>query len=396
MHLNTGLTTFLPVMNNRQQLVGLYPDFGQHDVLSRIGLMQQWRETQGFEALGGVSWLLRIDDLLSLPTDLHTRMNPAGIYLCIPEAQSKQQELQTRLEFFSKNGFQIMLDPFTSSFEFSWDATRHIAIDCRHGVPFHARTLAGKLSGGQCLAAQLPTYLEMEQAQAAGMNLFSGNYPFAPPLLNRTADGSAKTRLLKLLGLVARDADTPELEELFRQDAMLSFQLFKLVSTAAFGKPVKVSSFSQAINLLGRRQLQRWLQLLLYARQNDQQMALNPLMPRAAFRANMMESMCAASGAGRDELDSAYMAGMFSLLDKLFGAGLKEIIEPLNLSESVLSALLERQGKLGRCLQIVEAADRDCGEDLRPLLTALEISDEQYVDSALKAYAWVHQICREM
>lgn len=392
----SGIPTFLPVTNSQQQLVAICPDFGSLESAVIFDTLQDWKSREFFEKLSSVQWLIGCPDLQGIPCDIHTRLPAAKIVLCIPEVLCGDLENQVRLRHFLANGFRVVADQFASPLNLIWSETKHIAIDCKDGVPFYSKSWTQKLSSGIHWAKNLSSALEYEQAFSAGFKLFSGSYPYRPPSTNRTADGSARSRLLKLLGLVARDADSWELEDLFRQDTVLSFMLFKLVSSAAFAQTVKVSSFGQAINLLGRRQLQRWLQLLLYARQQDQPGALNPLMPRAAFRASMMEALCQKFGGSKDELDAAFMIGMFSLLDKLFDSELKDVLQPLNLDEKILSALLNRTGLLGACLNFVEIADLSRTEEFESQISKLELDAGSYYECVLHAYSWVNQVCRDM
>jgi EAL and modified HD-GYP domain-containing signal transduction protein len=147
----------------------------------------------------------------------------------------------------------------------------------------------------------------------------------------------SRKRLLALLGLLARDADSRELEVLLKQDPALAYHLLKLVNSAAFALSSPIHSFGQAINVLGRRQLQRWLQLLLYARQQDDGLA-NPLLPLAAVRASMMEELAKALGWDRDQQDMAFVAGVFSLLDVLLAMPMTEIVAALSLDLDVVRA----------------------------------------------------------
>ncbi|HTD06430.1 EAL and HDOD domain-containing protein [Undibacterium sp.] len=390
------VAALLPVVNIKQQLVALCPNLDVVSTEEVLQLLQQFKEIDFFDKLAGVSLLLSIPDPLILPADLDGRVASSRLMFCVSEHSCADPEVQTRLKYLLSHGYRILIGDLPSKTELSWNGSKAVAVDCSTGVPFYVKPLLSGLNGGLHWAKQIANPLQLQDAIGAGFKIFSGDYAFAPPPKINSADTGARARLLKLLGLVSRDAESRELEELFKQDANLSFSLFKLVSSAAFAQTVKVSSFGQAINLLGRRQLQRWLQLLLYARQNEQGAGLNPLMPRAAFRASLMESVCQKNGGSKDEQDAAFMVGMFSLLHVLFGLPLSEVLQPLNLTDDVLGALLDRSGRLGSMLSLVESADTDKSDvNLQSLLDAgLDI--DTYYRCVTKAYEWVNQVCQDM
>lgn len=213
-----------------------------------------------------------------------------------------------------------------------------------------------------------------------------------PVSIDRTQvqhDGTTRTHLLALLGLLARDADARELETQLKQDPGLSYHLLRLVNSAAFAPSSPINSFGQAINLLGRRQLQRWLQLLMYARQ-QQDGRPNPLLPIAALRGAHMEALCQQQGGGRDEQELAFMVGVFSLLDVLLGMTMEEIVGALNLMPAAVSALLKRAGALGQLLRMVESGASGAQLDIAG------IDARQWWHSQVQAYAWAIKVSRNL
>ena len=143
--------------------------------------------------------------------------------------------------------------------------------------------------------------------------------------------------------------------------------------------------------MLGRRQLQRWLQLLLYARQEGDS-GINPLLPLAAFRAGLMEALSQQTGGDRSEADRAFMVGMFSLLDVLFGTPLAEILAPLHLPKDVMNALQTRSGRLGALLDVTEQACSGNLSLLRINLMTAGIDAEIFYRAIVQACAWAIQV----
>ena len=193
-----------------------------------------------------------------------------------------------------------------------------------------------------------------------------------------------RLKLLKLLNIVKQDGDTREIEAIFREEPKLSYNLLRLVNSVAVSARMKISSFSQAIAILGRRQLQRWLQLLVYANNLADSNTPNPLMQIAAARARQMEllTLSIVPEAEAHEVSSnAFMAGLFSLLDVLINLPMQEIVRELPMHDSVVGALLSpgSEGLLARLLAaIVTAESGDLG-------SAAEAFRQLGVDPALLA-----------
>ena len=218
-----------------------------------------------------------------------------------------------------------------------------------------------------------------------------GDWFLAPPPKPVGAQAASRALALQLVQLVSADADTHEIEALLRQDPTLSYHLLRLVNSLGMGTGRRVTSFSQAILILGRSQLRRWLNLMLFSsREGDQRSAM--LLARVALRARSMELLSKACGEDKQHQEQAFMVGMFSLLGVLFGMTLDEVLKPLTVSDAVQQALLAREGELGALLSLVEAAERDDYPALTAGLQSLQIDNDHFNRIVADAYLWMQSV----
>lgn len=228
----------------------------------------------------------------------------------------------------------------------------------------------------------------VQEALPAGTTLIEGDwYMTAPPRLS-SAQAASRALSLQLAQLVAADAHTHEIEALLRKDPTLSYHLLRLVNSLGMGVGRRITSFSQAILILGRQQLRRWVNLMLFAaRQGDVRSAM--LLARVAVRGRLLEQLSKARGQDKYTQDQAFIAGMFSLLGVLFGMELEEVLAPLSMSDAVHDALLAREGELGVMLSLCEAAEQGDAGGVATHLAALQISHAEFNDALLEAHYWM-------
>lgn len=227
-----------------------------------------------------------------------------------------------------------------------------------------------------------------------GFQMFQGYYFAKPEVLSVKRADPGKLSLLKLLTLVMGDSDIEEIEKEFKHQPGLSYNLMRMVNSVASGVPQKINSIKHAIMILGRKQLQRWIQLLLYtANQSDDSMS-NALMQTAAARGKLMELVATTERPhDKNHQERAFMVGILSLLDVLLGIEMQQIVEKLGIPEDMSQALLAREGRLGHELKLIEANEKGEVSAVQSIITELGfLSLNELADIEIQAIGWANRI----
>jgi hypothetical protein len=220
----------------------------------------------------------------------------------------------------------------------------------------------------------------------------AGDWWCAAPAKPTASQSASRALALQLVQLVTADADTHEIEAVLRRDPTISYQLLRVVNSLGMGVSRQITSFSQAILIMGRAQLRRWLNLMLFSsRQGDERSAM--LLARVAVRARCMELLARASGMDKSNQEAAFMTGMFSLLGILFGMSLAEVLKPLKISDAIRSAVLEKNGELGALLDTVEEAENGVPRPER--LEQWQMSAGDFHLIQIEAFSWMLEVIKE-
>lgn len=242
------------------------------------------------------------------------------------------------------------------------------------------------------LAKKVESAEDHALCEQLGFDLYQGYYFAKPTIVKGRRPDPAKLDILQLLGQINNDADDSVLEQTFKCNPGLGYHLLRLINTVAYGQRARVDSIHQALLLLGRRQLNRWLQMLLFTHGGGGGLS-SPLLELAVRRGKLMESMAQQRSQQHAALhDQSYMTGMLSLTDALLAMPMEEIVDSLNLVREIRAALLAREGGLGNMLKLCERLERADFDGANEIAAQLGIPVAAIMEGQDEAIAWAGKI----
>jgi EAL and modified HD-GYP domain-containing signal transduction protein len=334
----------------------------------------------------------------------YVRFLPADkVILEILETVKATPELVARVAELKALGFKFALDDVVAE---SDDVRKLvelvdvIKIDVKGVAPSRLPALTQSLRGQhkKLLAEKVETLEEFRQCLELGFEYFQGFYFARPAILSGKKIAPSELAILHLLELVNSEADNYTIELAVKRDALISLNLLRLVNTPAAGVRGRIDTLGQAIEVLGRQQLQRWLQILLYATPGATVELNLPLLQMATTRGKMLELMSLKIHPGqRAAADTGFTVGIMSLTDALFSMSMEDILDTVDVAEEVRAALLEREGEYGEMLNIVEMLEKaKCGKALSAALRNLDLSSKDLREIELAAFEWINELAQEV
>ena len=334
----------------------------------------------GFNSLvGGRKGFINVNAgiLLSGFIDLLPHENTV---LEILETQVPDEKFIELCRTFKEKGYSLALDDF--AYNDSFEPLLNLVDYVKLGVMIQDRKkLTETIQIVQkypvkILAEKVETKDDFQFCHEAGCELFQGYFFAKPSVLTTKSLSASQIILLELINGLAKEEEMDSLEKLFKKSPQLDIKLLTFINSAGFYLMQKVTSIRQAMMLLGYKNLQKWVALLLFA-QDSEDFRSNPLLERAAIRGLMMESIVRKITGSRSMGDTAFIVGILSLTHVLLGITMDELVSKLNLAQDIKDALTKREGPLGSALLVTEKAEVNGLDEVQEVLKrySLEASD---------------------
>lgn len=279
------------------------------------------------------------------------------------EIDSKTLE---KIKKLKNMGFEIAIDDFDGSaemikrFKHIFEYTSIIKIDAPTMNIENIKKLMPtfKSKNIELLIEKVETQEEMREYRKFGFHYFQG-YGIKKPETITVKDHKEVTQLviLKLITIIKEDGETKDIENYLKRRPDIVLNILRFMNNQNLTQK-HISSILQAITLLGRDQLSKWLLIYLYSEMDGDGIS-KTLLDASIYRAEEMEALAT----GQDK-KSAFIVGLFSMIGELFGQDASEIFKSIQLDSKISSAIIHKNGVQGNLLREVEKEEKEYLKDI--------------------------------
>ncbi|KQQ96882.1 EAL and HDOD domain-containing protein [Massilia sp. Leaf139] len=400
-----------PILGRDQHLIAyelLFRAAGEHDdarltdgAAATAAVISHASQLGLEQVVGNKLAFVNVDDVV-LMSDFVRFLPPHKVILEILETVKPTEPLLARVAELKELGFKFALDDVvdhSAEVDKLLGLVDVVKIDLQgvaHAALGHL-TASLRKSGKKLLAEKVETQQEFRLCQELGFDYFQGYYFARPVILSGRKITPSEMGILHLQKLINSDADDATIETAVKRDPLISLNLLRLVNSRAAGPERRIESVAEALTQLGRKQLRRWLQILMFAAPGSKVELTSPLLQLATTRGKLLELMSLQVRPG-DVVgaERAFTVGIMSLADALFSIPMPDILDNVELADDVRAALLGRAGDLGAMLDVVERLENaDTGRQFSAALRRLNLTSKQVREIELAAFDWVRELVHD-
>ena len=325
-----------------------------------------------------------------LKHEMMTMLPPQSVAVELSETGEVGPEVLAACQRLKEQGYMVVIDDFV--FRQQSDLLVQVAdmvkVDFIKTKDPERRNIVQKLAGTKVapLAEKIESYYDFKQATDLGYQYFQGYFFGRPEVFSGRDIPGYTINYLNMLREASRsDIDFDKLEQIFRRDVALSFKMLKFINSAFFGLRNKVSSVKQALVLLGRKEILKWISLL--ALQNMAQDKPDELVVLSLVRARFGELLALQLGWAKRS-DQAFLVGLFSLVDAMLDRPMNDILRELPLDDDIVAALLRGDNDLGQLHTLVRHYEKAEWNEYAVGARKLGIADKEVAELYRQSVNW--------
>ncbi len=332
-----------------------------------------------------------------LNSDFLELMPPKRTVFEILRSVEPTEALLARCKSLRKEGYQFALDnpQLNAHSDAFLPFANYVKIDMLTTSIEDAHKIYLKYNkpGIKLVAEKLETEATFKACKEIGFKLVQGFHFAKPETFTTKVINASFDSVLTILNAVSSEGEIAEIEAGFKRDAALSFKLLRYINSVGFGLSCEIQSIHHALTILGRKQLFRWLTLLMVTAGEN---ATPPALMKTCLTRGRLTELLGESYFEKQDRENLFIVGVFSLLDVVLQSPMEQVLEKIQLPEPVIDAISERKGIYGPFLELTEACEQDDTKKIAELAGALSFDASKVNECHIAALAWVEAMNTDM
>lgn len=321
---------------------------------------------------------------------------PGRVVLEVLEDIDADPEVLEACRRLKESGYRLALDDFAPGSR-NLELLPYADFVKAASIPDDPAWMAAVCGAGRrpaLLAERIETPADFERAKRDGFTHFQGFFFGRAVTQRATTIPDNHLDYLRLMGAL-RDTNLTncQLEALIKPHASLCYRVLRTVNSAGFGLRSEIASIGDALLLLGREPVKRWVSIWALAAMASH--SHSELLVMSVLRARFCELLAAKSSAEGEALhgDGGFLLGMCSMLDAILGQPMDSLVRHLPLGASLRAALLGEDNNWRRLLDCVIAYERADWPSACAMAAAAGVATPELVPAHADAVRWANDAC---